>query len=153
MSEIQTADAADEMTGGEEHSGWPMDGGSVESPCFCTHKRGGNWCAVLAGPNAARMTRTYLPQRGRIVDLTTVKANDVIEFGGDYTTGSGRRVPDREYWHIIKIDFDVDVIFFDEYPTPAKALRAAREALRAASAVAIAGMATPLPDDGEEAIV
>ncbi|CAI9414951.1 hypothetical protein ANOBCDAF_03339 [Pleomorphomonas sp. T1.2MG-36] len=153
MSEIQTADAADETTGGDGRCGWPMDGGSVESPCYCTHKRGGNWAAQLTGPNAARMTRTYLPQRGRIVDLTTVKAGDVLEFGGDYTTGSGRREPDREYWHVIKIDFDVDMIFFDKYPTPAKALRAAREALRAASTVAVADMVTPLPDDDEEAIV
>ncbi|WP_026789806.1 hypothetical protein [Pleomorphomonas oryzae] len=145
-SDTQTAEIADNAPEGAERYELPMDGGSIRSFVYCSHKRGGNWAAVLSGPNAARMTRTYLSQRGRIVDLTTIKANDVIEFGGDYTTGSGRRIPDREYWHIISIDFDDDSVVFDQYPTPAKALRAAREAARAASAAMVAGMATPMPD-------
>lgn len=151
MSDIHTADGADKAPEGTDRYDLPMDGGSIEAPVYCSHKRGSNWGAKLTGPNAARMERTYLPRRGRIVDLTTVKPGDVLEFGGDYTTGSGRRDPNREYWHVIKIDFDDDEIVYDEYPTPAKALRAAREAARAAAAAAVAELVTPLPDETEEA--
>ena len=98
------------------------------------------------------MEREYLSRRGRIIDLTTVKAGDVLEFGGDYTTSGGRREPNRAYWRIMRIDFDADVVVYERYPTPAKALRAAREAARAASAAVVADMVTPMPDD-DEAII
>lgn len=143
MSEMDNAVVSDEASAKFTRK---MDGGSIESPRYCDHKRGSNWAAKLTGPNAARMERKYLRQRNEIVDLTTVRAGDVLEFGGDYSTASGRREPNRAYWHIIEVDFDNDSISYRKYPTPAKAIRAAREAVRAATTPAMADMMTPVPE-------
>jgi hypothetical protein len=103
-----------------------LDGRSIENPAYCNHRRGRNWAAVMRGKNAANCDREFLRAKGDIVDLEAVKAGDVIEFGGDYISGSGRRQPDRRWWHIH--DIDDDTMTYEPHPSLAKALKAARAA-------------------------
>lgn len=101
-----------------------LDGRSISNPAYESHKRGRNWAAVVSGKNAANFERRFLSTRGETVDLEPVRAGDVLEFGGDYITGGGRRVPDRRWFHVHQIDDEL--IKFVRYPTMAKALKAAR---------------------------
>jgi len=77
-----------------------IEGASVENPAYVSHKRGRNWAAILRGPNAAKMEREYLSQRGAIVDLGSLKRGDALELGGDYITSGGNRHPDRRYYAV-----------------------------------------------------
>ncbi|MGO8332106.1 hypothetical protein ACC778_08270 [Rhizobium ruizarguesonis] len=104
-----------------------LDGRSIENPAFCNHKRGRNWAAIMRGKNAANCERSFLRAVGEVVDLDCVQAGDVIEFGGDYITGSGRRQPDRRWWYVH--DITNDAMTYEPHPTLANALRAARVAV------------------------
>ncbi|WP_062223281.1 hypothetical protein [Aureimonas sp. D3] len=104
----------------------PLDGGAMENPAFVRHKRGRNWCAILSGPNAARMERTFLHTRGATVDLSDVRPGQVIEFGGDYVTSGGNRHYDRRYFLVLATD-GADEMTVERHDTAAQALRAARE--------------------------
>ncbi len=102
-----------------------LDGRSIRNPAYCSHKRGRNWAAIMRGKNAANCERDFLNAKGDIVDLDPVEVGDVVEFGGDYITSTGRREPDRRWWHIRAITDDA--MNYESHPTLAKALRAARE--------------------------
>jgi len=102
-----------------------LDGRSVENPAYCNHRRGRNWGAIVRGKNAANCERTFLRVVGEVVDLEAVQAGDVLEFGGDYISGSGRRHPDRRWWHVQ--DITDDTMTYMRHETLAKALRSARQ--------------------------
>lgn len=108
-----------------------LDGGALENPAFVSHKRGRNWGAVLSGPNAARMERTFLHTRGATVDVSDVQPGQVIELGGDYITSGGNRQYDRRYLLVLDTD-GADQMTAEQHDTAAKALRAARELAKAA---------------------
>ncbi len=101
-----------------------LDGRSIENPAYCNHKRGRNWAAIMRGKNAANCDRVFLRAKGEIVDLEAVQAGDVVEFGGDYISGSGRRQPDRRWWHVHAIEDDA--LTYESHESLAKALKAAR---------------------------
>ncbi|ACP24469.1 hypothetical protein NGR_c06760 [Sinorhizobium fredii NGR234] len=103
-----------------------LDCRSIKNPAHCYHKRGRNWAAIMRGKNAANCDRDFLRSTGDIVDLDPVLAGDVVEFGGDYITSTGRREPDRRWWHVRAIADDA--MTYEAHPTLAKALKAAREA-------------------------
>lgn len=102
-----------------------LDGRAVENPAYCNHRRGRNWAAIMRGKNAANCERTFLRAVGEVVDLEAVQAGDVLELGGDYVTGGGRRHPDRRWWHVQ--DITHDTMTYEPHETLAKALRSARQ--------------------------
>ncbi|MBN9054543.1 MAG: hypothetical protein J0H80_12375 [Rhizobiales bacterium] len=102
-----------------------LDGRSVENPAYCNHRRGRNWAAIMRGRNAANCERAFLKAVGEVVDLEPVQPGDVLEFGGDYVTGGGRRHPDRRWWHVQ--DITDDTMTYEPHETLAKALRSARQ--------------------------
>jgi len=102
-----------------------LDGRSVENPAYCNHRRGRNWGAIVRGKNAANCERSFLRAVGEVVDLESVQVGDVLEFGGDYVTRSGRRQPDRRWWHVQYITDDE--LTYESHETLAKALRSARQ--------------------------
>lgn len=108
-----------------------LDGDGLENPVYCGHQRGRNWGAILTGKNAAQMERHFLRQKENIIDLEPVAVGHVLEIAGDYFTCSGRRDPDRLYWRVI--EKTEDEMKVEVYPTPAKALKAARLAKENAS--------------------
>ncbi len=110
-----------------------LDGNSVENPNYCNHKWGRNWAALLRGKNAANMEREFLKSRGSTIDLEPVHVGSVIEVAGDYTSSGGNFQPDRIYWRVLeKTDDEMTV---EVYPTPAKALKAANAAMKAATSM------------------
>lgn len=111
-----------------------LDGGAVENPAYVSHKRGRNWGAVLSGPNAAKMERTFLAARGATVDLSDVRAGQVLEFGGDYVTSGGNKHYDRRYLLVLATD-GIDEMTVERHDTAAQALRAAREFAKAAPVI------------------
>jgi len=131
-----------------------LDGRSISNPAYESHKRGRNWAAIVSGKNAANFARSYLKTRRETVDLEPVKAGDVLEFGGDYMTCAGRRVPDRRWFHVHHIDDEL--VKFVRYPTMAKALKAARtappeECISADPERAMLNAANPAPNTIETA--
>lgn len=111
-----------------------LDGGAMENPAYVSHKRGRNWAAILSGPNAAKMERTFLAARGATVDLSDVQAGQVVEFGGDYVTSGGNRQYDRRYYLVLATD-GADEMTAERHDTAAQALRAAREFAKAAPVI------------------
>lgn len=103
---------------------YELEGCSIESPVFCNHRRGKNWAAIMTGKNAANAQRSFLLMKGNIVDLSEVKPGNVVEFGGDYVTSSGRRQPDRQWW-VVHVVSD-ESITVEAAETLAAAIRAAR---------------------------
>ena len=101
-----------------------LDGRSLQNPVYYYHRRARNWGAVITGKNAANCQRAFLRAAGPIVDLSSVESGDVLEFGGDHVSGSGRRRPDRCWWHVLHIDDDT--LVFNEHESLSKAIRAAR---------------------------
>jgi hypothetical protein len=101
------------------------DGRSIENPAYCDHRRGRNWGEVMCGKIAANCDREFLSAKGNIVDLEAVKVGDVIDFGGDYVSGSGRRHPDRLWWHVHDID---EAMKYAPHASLANVLKAARAA-------------------------
>lgn len=134
VDDMQAAGYAAQATRGEALA---LDGGAIENPAYERHKRGRNWAAVLTGPNAARMERRFLAARGATVDLTDVQPGQVLEFGGDYMTGRGRRIPDRRFYLILAKD-GIDEVTVEWHGTAAQALRAARDFAKAAPTAEVA---------------
>lgn len=80
-----------------------LGGALVEFPVHETHKRGRNWVALVKynpvtpggidrfwfNRGAGKITAYILPKE--------LAVGDVVEFGGDYISGSGFRSPDRWY--------------------------------------------------------
>ena len=108
-----------------------LDGDSVENPVYCSHRRGKNWAAILTGKNAANMHRSFLRSKAEIIDLEPVGTGDVLEIAGDYTSSGGRFQPDRLYWYVTAKTEDEMTV--EVHPTAAKALRAARLAVKEAA--------------------
>lgn len=111
--------------GFQERIELPIDGDAIEAPVFETHKRGKNWASVLVGKNAANMDRHFLPQRGRIIDVSRLSRGDAFEIAGDYTSSGGTPHPSRFIGVVVeKTD---DVLIVDKYATIAKAMSAANK--------------------------
>lgn len=108
-----------------------LDCGSMEHPFYENHKRGRNWFAKITGKNAANMERDFLKMRGDIVDLSELKAGDIIEIGSNYTTCGGNVYRNRRYYYIFSINDDEMV--YEWFNTPAQALRQKRNILKALS--------------------
>lgn len=79
----------------------------LEAPVFCSHRRGKNWCAVIAKePNApGGLKRVFLPRaKGQYYYIVaSLKVGDPVEFGADYYTASGKRSPERWYGVVLSI--------------------------------------------------
>ncbi|KQT64148.1 MULTISPECIES: hypothetical protein [unclassified Aureimonas] len=129
VDDMQAAGDAAQTTRGEVIA---LDGGALENPAFVSHKRGRNWGAVLSGPNAARMQRTFLAAREATVDVSDVQPGQVIELGGDYVTSGGNRHYDRRYFLVLDTDGE-ERMTAEQHDTAAKALRAARELAKGTS--------------------
>src|SRR5271170_6950145 len=73
----------------------------LEVPVFEKHHRGSNWMAVIDidGTCPAGLSRQWI-DRGKgecFYLIEQVKLFDPIEFGADYTTGTGRKYRKRWY--------------------------------------------------------
>ncbi|WP_375274357.1 hypothetical protein [Methylorubrum thiocyanatum] len=112
----------------------PIDGGAITTPAYESHSRGKNWVARLTGPNAAKMDRTFLDMRGRIVDLGDVQRGDCIEVGADYYNARGAKRPYRDYYVVISRS-ETELVL-EEHDTAAQVIKAAR-LLREADAAEI----------------
>lgn len=78
----------------------------------------------MTGKNAANVQRAFLAMSGNIVDLSKVEPGNVVEFGGDYISSSGRRHPNRQWW--IVYDISDELVTIESTETLAAALKAAR---------------------------
>ncbi len=80
-----------------------LNRGLTTVPLYNNHKRARNWCATVdADPNApGGLTRHFWATgRGKMfyyIIPETLDRTDVIEFGADGVSYSGRRTPDRLY--------------------------------------------------------
>lgn len=97
----------------------------LDHPNYERHHRGRNWVAQIVGKNAANSDRAFLGRNGEEWDLSKVAEGDVLEVGGDYITGRGKRVPNRLHWLVLRIDDDE--ISIASFPSIAQALKAKRE--------------------------
>ena len=73
------------------------------------------------------MTRTFLAKYDETIDMSDVEVGDVVEVAGDCVQDNGRRIRDRQYWLILYKTDEDGKIFYRNYETPAKALKAGRE--------------------------
>lgn len=73
----------------------------LEAPLYKSHKRGKNWLAVIEldpkSPGGLKR-RFATPGRGDyLYSVEELQIGDAVEFGADYYTTGGRRVPGRWY--------------------------------------------------------
>lgn len=77
----------------------------LEVPIYEEHRRGSNWCAVIDidGTAPGGLSRRWLPRgKGACFHLIeSVVLFDPIEFGADYTTGTGRKRFNRWYGVVV----------------------------------------------------
>jgi hypothetical protein len=59
--------------------------------------------------------------------MSDVEVGDVVEVAGDCVQDNGRRIRDRQYWLILNKTGEDGKMFFRNYETLAKALKAGRE--------------------------
>jgi hypothetical protein len=110
----------------------PVDGESIENPVYESHKRGSNWAAICTGKNAANMDRDFLPQRGKIIDISRLTSGDVVEIAGDYTSSGGNKSNVRVPAVVLSISEDEMVL--DVYSSVAKAMSAGNKGIRSVAA-------------------
>lgn len=79
--------------------------GCIESINFETHKRGKNWVAIVTSNKTCPggLEREFLDHgsKGWYKIPDAIKVGDVLEFGGDYYSGSGHKNPSREYVKVL----------------------------------------------------
>jgi len=83
-------------------------GALVDVPVYCSHKRGRNWAAtVKPDPRSPGGLARKFWQRayGHYFYMIPkdLQVGDVVEFGGDYYTSSGRRSPERAYCVVLSV--------------------------------------------------
>jgi len=82
--------------------------GVIENLSYESHRRGKNWIATVKADRSAPggLARDFWPRvrGGRYGAVPpTLSVGDVIEHGGDYYSGSGRKCPDRRYTRVCVI--------------------------------------------------
>jgi hypothetical protein len=121
-----------------------MGGALVEFPVYETHKRGRNWVA-LARYNpviAGGIDRFWFNRgAGKVITAFIVPSDlgvdDVVEFGGDYVSGSGSRSPDRWYGVVEEITASHLTLKPCKDATAAFLLSAERKTLKESTARAV----------------
>jgi hypothetical protein len=115
-------------TGFVERMTIDVDGDAIENPIYESHKRGTNWCAVMTGKNAANMERSFLAQRGMIIDVSSVEVGAALEIAGDYTSSGGNKQRNRITGVVVLKSENEFVI--DVYASVAKAISATNKGIR-----------------------
>ena len=105
------------------------DNALIDAPIFCYHKRGKNWLAsIKPNPKAPGGLERVFWERGRgpyfYIIPENLKLPVAVEFGADYYTGSGRKIPERLYGVIVKIEDDK--IILEKYKTATQAIKRAK---------------------------
>lgn len=118
----------EEPVGYHDRMTMTVDGDAIENPIFESHKRGTNWACVLIGKNAANMDRAFLPQRGKIIDVSNVEVGVAIEIAGDYTSSGGNKQRNRIAGVVVS-KTDTELVI-DQYASVAKAISAANKGIR-----------------------
>lgn len=104
-------------------------GALTQVPVYESHKRGKNWMAVIAPDprSPGGLARTFLPHaRGEYYYLIeALKPGDVVEFGADYYTSSGRKSAAR--WYGVVRNVTEDKVEIEQAPTATQAFKLQRE--------------------------
>lgn len=111
---------------------YPILGGALaEAPCYEPHRRGRNWMAKIH-PNAdapGGWERDFArTSRGKdtLYMTTDIFVGNLLEFGADYVTGQGKKVPLRQY--AVVIDKDSDSLVLEVFDTALEAWTFRRDA-------------------------
>jgi hypothetical protein len=104
-------------------------GAMVEVPLYESHKRGKNWAAVVTkDPKApGGLNRNFLKRAyGKYYYFVdSLKVGDVVEFGADYYTSSGRKDANRKYAVVIAVT--TDVVELEEFANADEAFEYAKK--------------------------
>ena len=100
---------------------FPIIGGAlVEVPLYEKHKRGRNWMAkVQPNANAPGGWDREFAQTGRGEDMKYIVADvfpgNVLEFGADYVTSTGKKSANRKYAVVVTVnDKELSAVLFDK---------------------------------------
>jgi hypothetical protein len=103
----------------------------LDAPIWESHKRGKNWCAIIAkdptAPNG--LAREFLERaRGQYYYILheQVVQNTPLEFGADYYSGSGN--PHRQRWYGVVISVSDGALVLEQHQTALAAINAAKYA-------------------------
>lgn len=132
-----------------------LAGGIVSSPIHEEHHRGKNWLAIIepAPTQPGGLSRDFQPfGRGEFRFMVgRLALHDAVEFGADYVTTMGRKVPKR--WFGVVVEITESTIAIEEVGSGIAAvlrsleMQAARRAERAAALNALIPVAVP-PSSG-----
>lgn len=105
--------------------------GQMIAPFNVSGKNIHRWAALCTGKNAAnverkKLTGSFDEEWNRLYDAAEITPNAVIEIGADHVSNAGHRYPDRGYYRVLSIT--PAKIEAEEWPTLAKAMKAARNA-------------------------
>ena len=104
------------------------NGALLAVPAWENHARGSNWLAVvdINGLLPGGLSRKWLPRaKGECFYLVSDLALfDAVEFGADYTTGVGKKKPNR--WYGVVIAKTDDLLVLQEADTGAAAVMLAK---------------------------
>lgn len=107
------------------------EGAFVEVPVYTAHRRARNWAAIVKpNPRApGGLDRRFLERaRGRYYYMIEgLEPGQVIEFGADYYSYSGRRYPER--WYGVVVSVAHDRVVFRPAKTQDEAFKFAEEFL------------------------
>lgn len=95
---------------------YPIEDGCIENLDYEEHKRGKNWIATVK-PNRGSpggLDRAFWKHgSGRWYKAPdNLAAGDLIEMGGDYYTGRGKKRADRRYILVLRVEPDYFVGWF-----------------------------------------
>lgn len=78
----------------------------AEHPWFCDRKRSRNWVAVVTqdrkSPGGLARKWCHKKRNGFVWCAENVEVGDVLEFGSDYYTFSGKKRPKRHYARVVE---------------------------------------------------
>jgi hypothetical protein len=129
----RTAEVFEDIVTSFKDFAYAIEDGCVENHIFEAHKRGTNWIATVTPNRAAPggLDRTFWRKgSGRwYAAPAPLKAGDLIEFAGDYTSGRGNKTRDRSYVLVLRVDSDhfVGVSLGERAPTGAQLKKALEE--------------------------
>lgn len=86
---------------------YAIEDGCVENLDYESHKRGTNWIATVTPNRAAPggLDRVFWKHgSGAWYKAPEIKAGDVIEMAGDYTSARGNRTRDRRYVLVVRVE-------------------------------------------------
>lgn len=111
------------------------DGFLTETPEWCSHRRGTNWAAVITiDPLSPGGLGRQFVTRGKgdyLYRASEMPVGTPVEFGGDYTTCSGRRDRNRTYGVVVEVAEEEMTLV--EYGTGKAAIKAAVASRNAAA--------------------